>query len=262
MHTQMSVCINSVRKVDRQARNPLSEKATNNNSENLDKMLHQLARILSDDFETSEKMLKKFQADTEVLIDLKNEPWDNLSFYTVESRRNPLKFQSTFSMIAPLLWHACRCSGLGFVSLVVEQGADANSSAETRLHSTPLMVACAKRKRDVVKFLIEHAGADVNKLDANGDNCLFYAVRHNQNILELVEYLVSMGAAVNLINKNNKGLLDLATMLDDSLVLEYLIETHGHVLPVSSKESSLMIAAYRCKRRCILFRYILFVRRY
>lgn len=38
-----------------------------------------------------------------------------------------------------------------------------------------LRFACAKNLSLMVKLLIEYGNADVNQIDSNGENCLFYA---------------------------------------------------------------------------------------
>ena len=150
-------------------------------------------------------------------------------------------------LFAPLLWHACRYFNLSVVRFLLENGADVDSTAETRLHSTPLMVACAKHKCDVVKFLIEHAGADVNKLDANGENCLFYAVRQNRDELKLVEYLISKGVDLHVTNKKRRTPLDFAVFHDTSHIMNRMLEMCNQTAS-SIVANALFLAALKCKR--------------
>ena len=71
------------------------------------------------------------------------------------------------------------------------------------LNSTPLMVACARGHMDIVKWLLEEAGAGVaiNAKDLVNRNAVFYAMRGGKK--EIVHYLITKGA--HLLEKDTNG---------------------------------------------------------
>jgi len=69
--------------------------------------------------------------------------------------------------------------------------------------STPLMVACARGHMDIVKWLLEEAGAGaaINAKDAMNRNAIFYAMRGGSK--EIVQYLITKG--IQLLEKDVNG---------------------------------------------------------
>lgn len=97
----------------------------------------------------------------------------------------------------------------GCVRLLIRAGADVNkrrrmtprhtTSAANRFEHdfvTPLLAACISGNLDVVRLLVD-AGADVNDATSFGDTPLVVAIRHACGKCSLVEYLLSVGANVN-----------------------------------------------------------------
>jgi len=71
------------------------------------------------------------------------------------------------------------------------------------LNSTPLMVACARGHVDIVKWLLEEAGAGVaiNAKDLVNRNAIFYAMRGGKK--EIMHYLITKSA--HLLEKDTNG---------------------------------------------------------
>jgi len=67
--------------------------------------------------------------------------------------------------------------------------------------STPLMVACARGHKDIVKWLLEEAGVAINAKDAMNRNAIFYAMRGGNK--EIVQYLITKG--IHLLDKDANG---------------------------------------------------------
>ena len=85
-------------------------------------------------------LIKHCHVNTEKLVSLGQfEDFDNITFFTEFCNGDQTKYQSIYNLTAPVLWHACRTFEFKVVKLLVELGARVNSSAETRLNSTPLM---------------------------------------------------------------------------------------------------------------------------
>ena len=179
---------------------------------------------------------------------------DNLCVFTLESPRNPLENLYFENVLATALWHACRRQTLGEVRALCEAGAHINSQAETLLRSTPLMVACTRTRKglDIVKYLVESCGADVNRRDKNNENCLFYAVRAvtmARDPFELVKYLIERGVETNVLNKNARSVIEFAVHVDDNgRVLQMLLNAQP-AFDINSVHNALIYAAYeiQCK---------------
>lgn len=122
-----------------------------------------------------------------------------------------------------------------FVMYLIEHGADVNEPFSDG--SPPLLTLMYKGHPDIIKYLIS-SGADVNRTDKNGITALMYArsleiarllVENGANLdlqdnwgrtalmyavsenrLRIVEYLISVGAETQLLNKSGKTLQNFA----------------------------------------------------
>ena len=99
---------------------------------------------------------------------------------------------SQYPLLTPL-WRAANKGKIDVVKLLVELGADVNSTASDT-GSTPLYGACDKyRNMDVIKFLVSH-GADIDKpINGVGTTCLMRAIRS----IGMSKFFVDQGADVN-----------------------------------------------------------------
>lgn len=61
---------------------------------------------------------------------------------------------------------------------------------------------------DAVKFLVEEAGADVNRRDANGYTAVHHAASRGDN--EMIRYLVEQGADVTVVSREGQTTADMA----------------------------------------------------
>ena len=98
---------------------------------------------------------------------------------------------SQYPLLTPL-WRAESEGKIHVVRLLVELGADVNSTASDN-GSTPLYGACVGFHMDVIKFLVSH-GADIDKPNIGvGTTCLMCAIRS----IVMSQFLVDQGADVN-----------------------------------------------------------------
>lgn len=181
----------------------------------------------NNNYEQIKYLIKNFNVNMEKLVSLGQfEDLDNISYFTLlcPKAQDGKKCQPLLGVMAPVLWHACRSFDFKVVKLLVELGASVNSKAESSLNSTPLMVACARNRFDVAKYLIEDGHADINATDINGDNCLTYAIRHNEESLRLVRYLVVKNVNIAKINSLGRISLDYSVFLDNPAIMEFLLE--------------------------------------
>jgi hypothetical protein len=148
--------------------------------------------------------------DKEQLVAVPNEleNWDQLTFYKAEtdsvySFLND-EYAAVYNLKGTVLWHLCRSASpnnnqIQIIKYLIKKGADANSKLEPIFNSTPLMysfietqinccpkclidlnlfnlrIACMRNELNLVKFLIEIVGVNLNEVDKASDTCLFYA---------------------------------------------------------------------------------------
>lgn len=90
------------------------------------------------------------------------------------------------------LIHASRTGSLDCVRLLLEHGANVNS---TNFYTTPLMAACRNGHVEVARYLVEQAGADVNQDECEDLTALNYAAYSGS--IELVDLLLDHGADID-----------------------------------------------------------------
>ena len=102
---------------------------------------------------------------------------------------------------------ACEKKNTDAINVLLNAGADANIvdvndvNAIKMKNVTALMVACHKGNTDEIKILL-NAGADPNIANAVGYTCLHYAAG-NYQCTEILQEIISHGANVNAVNKEN-----------------------------------------------------------
>ena len=158
------------------------------------------------------------------------------------------------------LHYACKYNCIEIVKLLVEHGANVNSygySVQEDIFSFPLSMACEYNNQDIVKYLIEN-GAEINpqipeeykeyqksynvyplegaikgsldlvkilvescdKLDLS--KALSFAIQNNK--YEVMEYLLSKGAELNLTESEIQKLFERAVTNCDHRIIQFLIE--------------------------------------
>ena len=97
--------------------------------------------------------------------------------------------------LTPLLW-ATDSGTLVTVKYLVEKGANIEVKRYNNME-TPLMVASFLEKMDIVKYLVEEAGAKINAVDGEDKTALDYAKERTSDDNDpknIINYLVSKGA--------------------------------------------------------------------
>lgn len=97
------------------------------------------------------------------------------------------------------------------------------------LNSTPLMMACQQGHVDVVKYLIEHARADVNARDTLGVTPLGFAASAGQT--EVVKFLLSKRAIMINIQEYYNGMtpLVMAVLNNHTETARLLTDRHANI---------------------------------
>jgi ankyrin repeat protein len=203
-----------------------------------------LVACLKNNLEIVRYLIDNCGASLETLTSSRDfEDWDCLTFFVNRSKRYNEILMPNFNYTATVLWHACRSSDIKIIKFLIQRNATVNSTTETSLNSTPLMVACCKSRVEEIKFLLKEGKANVNQVDMNGEHCLFYAVRCNQNCINILELLIAKGAEVNKKNSAGKTVLELAADLELTAAMEYLIQSGARIFKHDDNISMLTKAA-------------------
>ena len=129
---------------------------------------------------------------------------------------------------------------------LAEGGADVNAR-DPDGGRTALSQACEDRHVDLVKYLVETAGADPNVLGANNNPPLYHAVKDGYkktNALKLAKYLVKHGAEVNKVDKKQKNTpLHAAAIAGDLEVVKFLVKSGADVNARGDKRTTPLLNA-------------------
>lgn len=110
------------------------------------------------------------------------------------------------------LWVAAVAGRLDMVKLLVQSGADINSTSNTG--STPLRSACflctedqqsSSQHFEIVKYLVEN-NANISRPNQNGGTCLINSVQS----VQLIKYLLDNGASIDSCDMQSKSALHYA----------------------------------------------------
>ena len=125
------------------------------------------------------------------------------------------------------LWCAASSGNLALVRLLIERGANVNSTTKTK--STPLRAACYDGHLNIVKYLIQK-GADIELANKYGHTCLMIAVYRGH--IGVMKYLMSLKVDAN--RKTFKGSTALHDCAENGSVemLKLLID-YGAIMDIN-----------------------------
>ncbi|KAJ8910026.1 hypothetical protein NQ315_003456 [Exocentrus adspersus] len=121
-----------------------------------------------------------------------------------------------------VLYCAARNGHLPVVKFFVEHNVDYTGRYDTALHA-----ACRLNNLDMVEYLVEEAGADVNILDENQCTPL-HAAAHEGN-LDIVQFLVENDCEMNIVNSAGDTAFHDAAMRGFMKVVAFLVENGADV---------------------------------
>ena len=110
--------------------------------------------------------------------------------------------------------------GIDYVRLFVEKGADLNE----KRRDTPIVFDAFETKdRELIKLFID-SKVDINTANKYGESMLYAAVDEDKYDIEMIKYLIDLGADVNFVRKS-KGITVLMNAVKDySTVKEDVVE--------------------------------------
>uniref|UniRef100_UPI0037E8DF12 ankyrin repeat domain-containing protein 61-like n=1 Tax=Semicossyphus pulcher TaxID=241346 RepID=UPI0037E8DF12 len=112
------------------------------------------------------------------------------------------------------------------VSELLEQGAEVDAVNSAGL--TPLQEACSMSNKELVELLLRH-GANVNKLNTAGENCLFLFLNHRPNVRNssLLVKLISLTSPLTVYNQSGR--------LPSTLMLPCFFKQRDQLLKLSQQ---------------------------
>ncbi|KAL2743082.1 protein fem-1 CG6966-like isoform X1 [Vespula maculifrons] len=138
---------------------------------------------------------------------------------------------------APPLWCAAAAGHIELVKLLVQRGANVNSTTKT--NSTPLRAACFDGHFEIVRFLVKN-GADIEMANRHGHTCLMIACYRGH--IDIAKLLLAWNADVNRKSvRGNTALHDCAE--SGSLEILKLLVQHGAQMDVDSYGMTPLLAA-------------------
>lgn len=173
--------------------------------------------------------LSAFEKRKQSYLDKLREQASNLHHWNTEVK----EYQSPESIGQAVAncFSACALSDLDYLrsneALVRE-----NIALETRSQNgnmrNMLMVACENSSIDVVKYLIS-LGADVNQVDDTGQEALRYAVVAWRDVKEKIDYLIEAGANVNHRSDDGSAVLSDAAYYQNAIAVRALLSQGADV---------------------------------
>ncbi|MDX1917037.1 MAG: ankyrin repeat domain-containing protein, partial [Rickettsiaceae bacterium] len=124
-----------------------------------------------------------------------------------------------------LLVDVCANNKLGIARFLIQQGASVNTPNSKG--DFPLIKACHLENIEVIKFLLEQTGINVNVKDKYLNTPLIYLLFNENNsidIEELIKLFKAKGADIDAINKNNETAIMVACSCQTFKEVNVLLE--------------------------------------
>ena len=141
---------------------------------------------------------------------------------------------------------ACERNRVDIVSFLIECGITVNANISQKQRPIALHVAARYASIDLLEILLNNDVAVINAADEFGFTPLFWACQSNR--LDVVKYLVSRGACVNIKTQGNWNLLHMAAVCADNDMIEYLLAHKVSLNDVDNQNRTPLSLAYEIKR--------------
>ena len=141
---------------------------------------------------------------------------------------------------------ACERNRVDIVSFLIECDITVDASISLKQRPIALHVAARYAGIDLLEILLNNEVAVINAADEFGFTPLFWACQSNK--LDVVKYLVSRGACVNIKTQENWNVLHMAAMCADNDMIEYLLAHKVSLNDVDNQNRTPLSLAYEIKR--------------
>ena len=135
------------------------------------------------------------------------------------------------------LHQACQAGCLPLVQLLVESGVKLTARESA---PTPLMLAIAKQSIEIIRYLLDDCGVDVNETSDDGDTALHQACQIEDGH-EYVQVLLDRGANVHAKRENGIAPVHLAAIRGGLQTMK-LLKAHDTTFPSMGSGSVLLMA--------------------
>lgn len=130
---------------------------------------------------------------------------DNIQYY-IETEHGDIDMSK--DDCPTLLATASYFNYVEIIKYLVDKGANPNCIFHDNILYTPLMLACKHKNFEILKYLVEKGKADVNYHSPLTYICNNHSCESdNYYIIDMIKYLISKGADINVINSDGKDLL-------------------------------------------------------
>lgn len=122
------------------------------------------------------------------------------------------------------------CNQLSVFKLLLDKGA--KTSPENNRNKPLITLILSYIAQDKYIEVIECAlskGIDINEVDCDGKNALFYALQHND--LKVIKYLIDRGIDMYKIDNNNKNILFYALQYNNVKMIRYFSNRNLDISP-------------------------------
>lgn len=167
-----------------------------------------------DDLSTLKKYVKNEQSANSKIISDKNHCHSLLMAASAHGAENCAKYlidrganvnMKNFHGFTALHW-AAFAGRTNMVPILVEAGADIES--RTADGKTPLHVAAFRGQKGFIDSFLEQYHPDINSVDAEGRNALFYSVTANQQ--QITDFLLKKNICIDQMDSHKQKVTDLA----------------------------------------------------
>ena len=141
---------------------------------------------------------------------------------------------------------ACERNRIDIVSFLIECGITVNANISQKQGPLALHVAARYASIDLLEIVLNNDVAVINAADEFGFTPLFLACQSNK--LDVVKYLVSRGACVNIKTQENWNILHMAAICADNDMIKYLLRLEVSLNDIDNQNRTPLSLAYECKR--------------
>lgn len=173
--------------------------------------------------------LSTFEKKKQAYLNKLQEQDGNLRYWNAEVKEYQLP-ESIEQAIANC-FSACSLSDLDYLranEALVRENIALEIESQTGNMRNMLMVACENASVDVVKYLVS-LGADVNQVDDTGQEALRYAAVAWRDVKEKIDYLVEAGADVNHRSDDGSAVLSDAAYCQNVIAVKTLLSRGADV---------------------------------